>query len=148
MGSQDLPTVNAILNGTSAILVVAGYVAIRGKRVGLHKVCMLTALVVSALFLASYLWYHIIVKHGESTSFTGPSAARAIYLPILVTHIVLAGPATVLALVTAYLGIRGRLRTHVRLARWTLPIWLYVSVTGVIVYLMLYHLYPAGDQGL
>jgi uncharacterized membrane protein YozB (DUF420 family) len=139
--SVDFPALNAALNGTSGLLIIAGYVAIRKGRVGLHKSCMLTALGVSVVFLASYLYYHIVERRGEPTRFMGPSDARVLYFTILISHTILAAIVAPLALVTAYLGLRNRLAGHVRLARWTLPIWLYVSVTGVIVYWMLYHLY-------
>jgi uncharacterized membrane protein YozB (DUF420 family) len=142
-----LPTVNAVLNGTSAVLLVLGYSAIRGRRVRLHKALMLTALGVSTAFLASYLFYHFGVIRGQHTSFRervpqAPDWVAQSYGAILVSHIVLAGVVVPLALVTAYLGLRNRLARHVRLARWTLPLWLYVSVTGVVVYWMLYRLYP------
>jgi uncharacterized membrane protein YozB (DUF420 family) len=139
MGLEDLPSVNAALNATSGVLIVIGYVAIRRGQVAFHKKCMLTALAVSTLFLASYLTYHIA---RGSTKFSGPSDVRPIYYTILISHIILAAVTVPLAIITAYLGLRDRLSKHVRLARWTLPIWLYVSVTGVVVYWMLYHLYP------
>jgi uncharacterized membrane protein YozB (DUF420 family) len=142
-----LPAVNASLNGTSAVLLVLGYAAIRGRRILLHKVCMLAALAVSSAFLASYLFYHFGVIRGQHTSFRervpqAPEWVAEVYLAILLTHTLLALAAAPLALVTAYLGLKNRLARHVRLARWTLPIWLYVSVTGVVVYWMLYRLYP------
>jgi uncharacterized membrane protein YozB (DUF420 family) len=143
MTPDDLPALNAVLNATSGLLLVLGYAAIRRRRVALHKVCMLAALVVSALFLCSYLYYHFAVKGGEPTRFQGPDAARAVYLAVLLSHTVLAVVAAPLALITAWLGLSDRLKRHTRLARWTLPIWLYVSVTGVVVYWMLYRLYPA-----
>jgi protein SCO1/2 len=139
----DFPSLNAILNGASGVLLVVGYLAIRRRQVALHKACMLTALAVSTAFLVSYLYYHIVVRHGEPTYFTGPSEARAIYLGILLSHTVLAAIVAPLALITAYLALAGKLKGHRRLARVTLPLWLYVSVTGVVVYWMLYHLYPA-----
>ena len=142
IGEHDLPSVNAFLNGLSAILLVTGYRAIRRRRIALHQTCMLTALGVSVLFLASYLYYHLQVKGGQPTRFPGEGWIRPVYFTILLTHTVLAAVAAPLAVVTAYLGLRGRLKQHVRIARWTLPIWLYVSVTGVVVYWMLYHLYP------
>jgi uncharacterized membrane protein YozB (DUF420 family) len=136
----DPPTVNATLNGSSAILLAAGYVAIRRRRVAVHKACMLTALALSALFLASYLHYHFVV--GRQTEFPAEAVwVRRVYYTILVSHIVLAVVVVPLALFTAYLGLSDRLPRHVRVARWTLPIWLYVSVTGVVVYWMLYRLY-------
>jgi protein SCO1/2/putative membrane protein len=138
-----LPAVNAALNGTSAVLLLFGYAAIRRRWVGLHKACMLTALAVSALFLASYLYYHFAVRHGEPTRFQGPDPVRYVYLAVLLSHTVLATVVAPLALFTAYQGLRDRLARHVKVARWTLPVWLYVSVTGVVVYVMLYQLYPA-----
>ena len=138
----DLPTLNAILNGSCALLLVAGYAAICCGAVRLHKTLMLSALVVSILFLTSYLYYHFAIKHGQPTEFSTEGWPRNIYFTILISHTVLAAAVAPMALITAYLGLRGRLIRHVRLARWTLPIWLYVSVTGVVVYWMLYHLYP------
>jgi uncharacterized membrane protein YozB (DUF420 family) len=140
MGRADLPLLNACLNGLCTLLLLVGYVAIRLRRVRLHKICMLAALGVSAVFLASYLYYHFVIQ--GRTPFTGPPAVHALYLAILISHSVLAAVSTPLALVTAYFGVRDRLDRHVKIARWTLPIWLYVSVTGVVVYLMLYQLYP------
>jgi protein SCO1/2/putative membrane protein len=142
-GGFDFPTLNAFLNGMCALLLSAGYVAVRRQWIALHKACMLTALTVSAVFLASYLYYHIVVRGGQPTHFSGPSEVRAVYLGILLTHTVLAALVAPLALVTATLGLAGWIRGHRRLARVVLPIWLYVSVTGVVVYWMLYHLYPA-----
>jgi uncharacterized membrane protein YozB (DUF420 family) len=103
---------------------------------------MLTALVVSTLFLVSYVYYHFGVKGGERTTFAGEGWVRPVYYAVLLSHMVLAAVVVPLALFTAYLGLRDKLPRHVRLARWTLPLWLYVSVTGVVVYWMLYHLFP------
>jgi protein SCO1/2 len=139
----SLPAINAGLNGTCAVLLLAGFLAIRGRRVTLHIVCMLTALGLSALFLACYLYYHAVILDWKSVGFKGEGFIRLVYYAILLSHMVLAAVVTPLALVVAYLGLRGRLLRHTRLARWTLPLWLYVSVTGVVVYLMLYHLYPS-----
>lgn len=138
------PTLNACLNGSAGILLLAGYLAIRRRQIGLHKACMLAALTVSAIFLGCYLYYHIVIRGGEPTRFEGPPLARTIYLAILLSHTILAIAVAPLALTVAYFGLRDRLDRHVRLARWTLPIWLYVSATGVIVYWILYHLYPPG----
>ncbi|CAN5341969.1 hypothetical protein BH10PLA2_BH10PLA2_27050 [soil metagenome] len=135
---EDLPGVNAILNATSALLLIAGYVAIRRRAVTLHKTCMLSAVAVSAIFLSSYLYYHFVVKNGRPTPFTGTGWIRGAYFTILLTHTILAVAVAPLALTTAYLGLRNKLLRHMKLARWTLPIWLYVSITGVIVYWMLY----------
>jgi uncharacterized membrane protein YozB (DUF420 family)/cytochrome oxidase Cu insertion factor (SCO1/SenC/PrrC family) len=137
-----LPSINAALNACCGLLLIAGYLAIRGRRIALHKSCMLSALGVSAVFLASYLYYHFVVQHGQPTTFGGSGLARSVYLAILGSHTVLAAVVAPLALYTAYQGLRGRLVRHVRVARWTLPIWLYVSATGIVVYWMLYHLYP------
>lgn len=144
IGPDDLPAVNAALNAASAVLVTWGYLSIRRKRVTRHKRLMLAAFAVSVLFLASYLYYHFAVRHGQPTRFTGEGFPRVVYFAVLLSHTVLAAVAAPLVLVTVVLGLRNRLVGHVRLARWTLPIWLYVSVTGVLVYWMLYHLYPPG----
>lgn len=141
---EDLPAVNACLNTLSAVLVLAGYVAIRARAITLHKALMLTAVVVSALFLGSYLYYHFVVKGGQPTRFPSETAPAAylVYLAILLSHTLLAIAVAPMVLISVYFGLRDRLAAHIRLARWTLPIWLYVSVTGVIVYVMLYRLYP------
>jgi uncharacterized membrane protein YozB (DUF420 family) len=136
-----LPTVNAVLNGTSAVFLFAGFVAIRRGSVTVHKACMLSAFGASTLFLVSYVMYHY---HVGSTPFTGQGWIRPTYFAILITHVVLAALILPLALVTLYRALRGQFGRHRRIARWTLPIWLYVSVTGIIVYAILYHLYPGG----
>ena len=143
MGTGDLPFLNAVLNGTSAMLLLVGYAAIRRRAIGIHRACMLSALVVSVVFLTCYLYYHLVVRKGEPTRFTAQGWVRPFYFTLLVSHTLLAAVAAPLALVTAYQGLRLRYKRHVRIARWTLPIWLYVSVTGVVVYWMLYHLYPS-----
>jgi uncharacterized membrane protein YozB (DUF420 family) len=142
IGPEDLPSVNAVLNGSSAFFLTMGYLAIRLRRIALHKACMLTALGISSIFLASYLYYHFVVRGGRPTYFPGQGWVRPAYYAILLSHTALAALTAPLALVTAYLGLRGRFARHMRIARWTLPIWLYVSITGVVVYWMLYHLYP------
>src|SRR5262249_22005307 len=124
----DLPSVNATLNGISALLLIVGYAAIRRRRIALHKACMLAALGGSVLFLASYLYYHLVVRQGQPTSSTGTGWVRTVYFAILLSHTVLAALVAPLALFTASQALRGRLARHVRVARWTLPIWLYVSV--------------------
>ena len=134
----DLPALNAALNGTSAVFLVAGYMLIRGGHRTLHKRCMLAALTSSALFLTSYVIYH---ANTGSRPFSGQGAIRVIYFAILITHVVLAAAILPLALMTATRGLRSQFDRHVRIARWTLPLWLYVSVTGVVIYLMLYQLY-------
>ncbi len=132
----DLPTLNAALNGTSAVLLTLGYLFIRRKKVNLHKACMVSAFVISTLFLVSYLTYHY---HAGSKPFPGEGWTRPLYFAILISHVILATVTLPLSIVTLARGIRGRFEKHRRIARWALPIWLYVSVTGVVVYLMLYH---------
>ena len=135
---STLPALNAVLNGTSAVLLAAGYVAIRRKRVHVHRACMVAAFVTSVVFLASYLTYHYQVG---TTRFPVEGGIRTLYLTILGTHTVLAALIPPLAITTLVLALRGRFRRHARLARWTLPTWFYVSVTGVVIYVMLYQLY-------
>lgn len=138
---SGLPTLNAVLNGTAALLLTAGYLAIRRGRIPVHRACMVSALFASALFLTSYLFYHY---HAGSTPFTGQGWIRPVYFGVLISHVILAVLILPLALVTVYRALRGQFERHRKIARWTLPIWLYVSVTGIAVYLLLYHLYPAG----
>jgi uncharacterized membrane protein YozB (DUF420 family) len=137
MTTRDLPALNAVLNSISAILLFAGYRFIRRKNRGAHRACMIAAFATSTLFLASYLTYHYL--HG-STKFQGTGPIRTLYLAILLTHTVLAAAIVPLVFVTFSRALRARFDRHRAIARWTLPIWLYVSVTGVIVYLMLYQL--------
>jgi len=132
-----LPLLNAGLNGASAILLSMAYLFIRHRQVRRHRVCMLAAFGLSVLFLASYVIYHAIAG---SMRFAGPDWIRPIYYTILTSHIVLAALVLPLALTTLYRAWQGRFVRHRRIARWTFPIWLYVSVSGVVVYLMLYHL--------
>jgi uncharacterized membrane protein YozB (DUF420 family) len=135
MSVSDLPALNALLNGSCAALLIAGYAFIRARRITAHRACMLLALLTSALFLVSYLTYHY---HAGSVRYRGMGWTRPAYFALLITHTVLAAAVVPLALVTAGRALRGQFDRHVRLARWTLPIWLYVSVTGVVIYLMLY----------
>ncbi len=133
-----LPTVNAFLNGTSAVLLTVGYVFIRLKKVTAHKTCMVTAFGMSSLFLISYLIHHYRVG---SVLFGGTGFIRPVYFTLLISHIVLAACIVPLVLITIYRAWTEQFEKHMRIARWTLPLWLYVSVTGVIVYWMLYHLF-------
>jgi uncharacterized membrane protein YozB (DUF420 family) len=144
IAAHDLPSINAALNTASAVLLASGYAAVRRRRFRLHAACMLSALGTSIVFLASYLYYHFAVRGGRPTPFPGEGWVRIGYFSVLLSHTLLAAVVAPLACVTAYLGLSGRLLRHRRLARWTFPIWLYVSVTGVVVYLMLYQLYPSG----
>jgi protein SCO1/2/putative membrane protein len=132
-----LPSVNAALNATAAVLLIWGYTLIRRKRIQQHRKVMQTAFVVSCLFLVCYLVYHYQVG---SVRFPKTGAIRTLYLSILGTHTLLAAAVPVLAIVTLRRGLSARYDKHRQIARWTLPIWLYVSVTGVVVYVMLYHL--------
>ncbi|MBI3127891.1 MAG: DUF420 domain-containing protein [Candidatus Tectomicrobia bacterium] len=136
---SQLPALNAALNALAAILLVAGYLHIRALRVRQHRTCMLWAFGVSVLFLVFYLIYHYNVG---SVRFTGQGWVRPVYFAILISHTVLAAAVPVLAILTLRLAFRGEFIRHRRLARWTFPIWLYVSVTGVVIYLLLYWLYP------
>jgi putative membrane protein len=131
----DLPAVNASLNAIAAVLLVSGYVMIRRRRIDAHRRFMLAAFATSALFLVSYVVYHANVG---SKPYSGRGPIRAVYFSILFTHVVLAAAILPLAIITLTRALRKRFDRHVPIARWTLPIWLYVSVTGVIVYLMLY----------
>ncbi len=139
MSLRDLPALNALLNTTSAVLLVTGWLLIRAKRIRAHRRVMTTALVSSALFLAGYLTYHAQVG---SVRFLGTGTARTVYLTVLASHTLLAMVVAPLALTVFVLGRRDSREKHRRLARWTLPLWLYVSVTGVVIYVMLYQLYP------
>ncbi len=138
----DLPTINALLNGTSAALLALGFFFIRQKQIRAHKICMLSAVTTSALFLLSYLVYHV---HVGSISFTGQGLARPLYYSILITHVGLAILVVPLALTALSLALTKRFAKHKGLAHKTLPLWLYVSISGVIVYLMLYHLFPSSQ---
>lgn len=137
MSVRDLPALNAVLNATAAILLVWGWTLIRRGYKRTHKRVMIAAFVVSCAFLTSYLVYHAQVG---TVRFQKPGAIRAVYLSILFTHTILAASVPVLAVVTLSRGLAGRFDRHRRIARWTLPVWLYVSVTGVVVYVMLYRL--------
>ncbi len=140
MSITDLPTLNAILNSISAILLIVGYVFIKQKNRNAHRLCMVSAFATSTLFLISYLVYHFNVG---SVKFQGQGAIRTIYFAILLTHTVLAAAIVPMIFVTFARALKGNFSQHRKIARWTLPIWLYVSVTGVVVYLMLYHWFPA-----
>ena len=141
MTLHDLPAVNATLNGLSAVLLTAGFIFIkRGNKIA-HRNCMIAALVSSTVFLACYLTYHFSVR--AVTKFTGEGWVRPFYFTILITHIILAVVIVPLIFITLNRAMKERFELHKKIARWTWPLWMYVSVTGVIVYVMLYHLYPA-----
>jgi putative membrane protein len=137
---ESLPWFNAMLNSTCTILLLLGWIAIRMRYETLHKILMLLALAVSMSFLASYLFYHFVVLEAESMRFRGEGAVRYVYFAILLTHTILAITVAPLAIFITVQGLRNALASHKRVARWTLPIWLYVSVTGVVVYWMLYRM--------
>jgi putative membrane protein len=135
----DLPAVNAVLNATSAVLLASGYRFIRQRQIIAHKRCMLAACGTSALFLLSYLTYHY---HVGSMPFRGQGWVRPLYFTILISHTILAVVIVPLVLLTLFRAWKADFARHVRIARWTLPIWFYVSLTGVIIYVMLYQLFP------
>lgn len=135
MGLADLPALNATLNGLAAVLLTTGYVLIRRGHIQAHRTVMLTAFATSVLFLISYLVYHANIG---SKPFPGTGPVRYVYFSILITHVILAAAIVPMALVTLSRGLRAHYDRHVPIARWTLPLWLYVSVTGVVVYWMLY----------
>jgi uncharacterized membrane protein YozB (DUF420 family) len=143
MTISQLPALNAILNSVSAFLLIAGFLFIRRKNIKAHRACMISAFVTSTLFLISYLTYHFSKELGP-TKFQGVGVIRPIYYLILGTHTILAIAIVPMVFVTLSRALKGNYAGHRKIARWTFPIWLYVSVTGVIVYLMLYQLYPAG----
>ena len=134
---SDLPGVNAALNTASALLLATGYLFIRKGRVALHRLCMLSALLTSTVFLTSYLIYHYNVG---SVPFRGQGSIRAVYFTILISHTILATAIVPLVLITVTRAFKENFERHKRIARWTLPLWFYVSVTGVIVYWMLYRM--------
>ena len=135
MTVHDLPAVNATLNALSGILLTIGYFLIRARRIAQHRRFMIAAFVTSSLFLACYLVYHAQVG---SVPFTRPGVVRPLYYSILITHVTLAATVPPLAIITLSRGLKARYPQHRRIARWTFPIWLYVSVTGVLVYVLLY----------
>jgi len=145
MSIHDLPAVNASLNGVSAIFLTGGFVFIRQKKIAAHRACMISAFCVSVVFLICYLTYHsylAIVLHQGPTRFLNPLWFRPIYLTILLTHSILAVVIVPLILITLIRALRERFDQHKKIARWTWPLWMYVSVTGVIVYLLLYQIFP------
>lgn len=142
MTVHDLPALNAALNAVAATLLVTGHRFLRRGEIARHRTCMLSAFAVSIAFLASYVVYH---AQAGSVRFTEPGWPRMIYFAILATHVPLAALIVPLALVTLWRALRGQFARHARIARWTYPLWLYVSVTGVMVYFMLYHLWPSAE---
>jgi len=140
MSVHDLPAVNATLNGLAAIFLATGYVFIQRKNQTAHRNCMIAALVLSALFLVSYLTYHFTVQ--AVTRFREPAWFRPIYLTLLLTHTILAAAVAPMIIITLSRALRQRFDRHKVIARWTWPMWIYVSVTGVLIYWLLYHRFP------
>jgi putative membrane protein len=149
MNIHDLPAVNASLNGLSGVFLTAGYVFIKRKNKIAHRNCMIAAFVASVFFLACYLTYHgylALVLHEGPTIFLRPKWFRPIYLTILISHSILATVIVPMVLITLIRALRERFDKHKQIARWTWPLWMYVSVTGVIVYLLLYQIFPQTRQ--
>jgi uncharacterized membrane protein YozB (DUF420 family) len=145
MSFSDLPAVNATLNGLSAVFLGVGFYFIRRKNIWAHRNCMVAAFVTSTLFLACYLTYHIhrkVYLHQGATRFTDPAWFRPIYIAILLSHTTLAMVILPLAITTLTLALRQRFDLHRKFAKWTWPLWMYVSVTGVVIYLLLYQIFP------
>jgi putative membrane protein len=140
MSISDLPTLNACLNGLSAVFLATGYFFIRRKNILAHRNCMVLAFATSCLFLVFYLIYHF---SAGATRFKGVGWVRPFYFVLLISHTILATAIVPLVLLTLHRAIKERFELHKRIARWTWPLWMYVSVTGVVIYLMLYHLYPS-----
>ena len=138
MSGHDLPFINACLNGVATVLLCAGLYFVKAKRLIAHRNCMITAFVVSCVFLIGYLYHKFAVVKGVHTPFPGPDALKLPYLVMLFSHIILAMCVPVLALMTISRGLKQKVELHKKIARWTFPIWLYVSVTGVLIYLLLY----------
>jgi uncharacterized membrane protein YozB (DUF420 family) len=139
MTISDLPTLNACLNGSSAVLLAFGYAMIRKGRAEAHRNCMIAAFITSSVFLVCYLVYHY---YAGRTVFRDPAWFRPWYLTLLISHTILAVAILPLILITLRLAVKKRFEAHKKIARWTWPLWMYVSVTGVVVYLILYHIFP------
>ena len=138
----NFPAINATLNGTSAVLIVTGRGLIKRGRIAAHRTCMIAAVVSSSLFLVSYIYYH---AHAGVIRFQGQGLVRPVYFSILITHTILAAIIVPLVIITLARAWRGTFDRHRAIARWTFPVWLYVSITGVVIYVLLYHLYAAGS---
>ncbi len=137
------PALNATLNGASAVLIATGRSFIRKGKMQAHRACMIAAVVTSSLFLVSYLWYH---AHVGVVRFPGTGWVRPVYFGILISHTVLAAVVAPLVIVTLYQGLSEAFGRHRRIARWTYPVWMYVSVTGVVIYVMLYQVYRVAGR--
>ena len=145
MGLEELPAINALLNASSAVLLGFGFYFIKRGHKAAHRNCMVSALMTSTLFLTSYVIYHVGMQrvHGEAhTTFQDPAWFRPIYLTILVTHLVMAIAIVPMVIMTVVRAMKGDFERHAKIARWTWPAWMYVSVTGVVIYLILYQIFP------
>lgn len=143
-GNQAIfPAIDAALNGTSAVLLMTAHAMIKRGRITAHRALMLTAVGTSSLFLLSYLYYHGHILHWHPFHFQGHGWPRTLYFTILFSHTILAAAIVPLVIITLTFALRGSFQPHRAIARWTYPIWLYVSVTGVVIYFMLYHLFTA-----
>ena len=142
MTGHDLPLINAFLNGTATVLLCAGLYCVKTKRLIAHRNCMISAFVISCIFLICYLYHKFAVMRGVHTEFPGPPEWKVPYLLMLGNHILLAMAVPVLAMMTISRGLKQKVELHKRIARWTFPIWLYVSVTGVLIYVLLYLVWP------
>ena len=141
-----LPHINALLNTTSGIFLIVGFIFIRRRQIAAHRASMIAAFITSTVFLVSYVLYHSLLAYylGQGpTKFKGEGFIRPVYFVILLTHTILAVAVVPFILITLFRALRGKFEKHKRIARWTLPVWLYVSVTGVVVYLLLYQIYPS-----
>ncbi len=145
MDVNDIPALNASLNAIATVLITTGFIAIRSKKIAIHRACMVSALVVSCVFLVGYVWHKALVR-GVHTPFVGEGSIRIVYYAILFTHIPLAMLIVPMVLWTFRFALKGNFERHRKWARWTFPIWLYVSVTGVLVYLFLYRWYPVSGH--
>jgi uncharacterized membrane protein YozB (DUF420 family) len=145
MSVTDLPAINACFNTLSTVMLTCGFIFIRKGRKIAHRNCMIAALCTSTLFLAGYLTYHYAVP--GVTRFVEPASFRPIYLGILLTHTVLAALVLPMVLATVFFAVRGKFEIHRKVARWTWPVWMYVSVTGVLIYLLLYQIFPQAGGG-
>jgi putative membrane protein len=141
MTGHDLPFINSCLNAAATVLLCAGLVFIRAKRIPAHRACMISAFCISCVFLVLYLYHKYAVMRGVHTPFPGPPEWKTAYLAMLASHIVLAMAVPPLAFITIFRGLKDRREQHRRIARWTFPIWLYVSITGVLIYVLLYRVW-------
>jgi putative membrane protein len=142
MTGHDLPFVNACLNGLSGVLLCTGFYFIKRRRIAAHRNCMIAAFLTSCVFLLCYVYHKAVVVKGVNTPFAGPESLLLPYRVMLFSHIVLAIAIVPLAIITISRGLKMRVELHKKIARWTFPVWLYVSVTGVLIYLALYQVWP------